>query len=112
MHTETKGSVAVFFKGKLHLQESSFQARSATLKAQGIDDFHPSDSMVMSQISDCLTCPGREKEIVRLLGIRDRLEAEVGGSSNRSVLHKIDAKLALCNSCGKQEKPRVLIKSA
>lgn len=109
---ETKGSVAAFSKVKPVIQKSSFQTRRIAPQVQQIDDFHPADTLVMSQISDCYSCPGREQEIKKLLEIRDGLEVEVADSWDKSALHRIDGKLALCSSCGQQEKPRVLIKSA
>jgi hypothetical protein len=112
MLTEIKGALTNRFKDKPLKNDISFKNRIATLQTQEIDDLHPSDNFVMQQIFDCASCPGRKQEINRLLLARDRIEKEVTDSFDKSVLHKIDGKLALCSSCGQKEKPRVLIKSA
>ena len=112
MLTEIKGSLISFLKGKPSIQEFSSQTRLIALQAQEKDNPHPSDTLVESQIYDCFSCPGREQEIRRLLEIRARIEEEVAGSWDKSDLHRIDGKIALCSSCGQQEEPRILVKSA
>jgi hypothetical protein len=87
-------------------------SRLTALIDQQKDDAHPADSIVAEQIFNCSQCPGKEQAIGELLEARDRLEIKIAGSWDKSGLHKIDARLALCSSCGIIEKPKVLLKSA
>lgn len=86
--------------------------RLKTLGKQAKDDRHPADFVVAEQIIDCDRCPGRMVAIGLLFKARDEVAAATAGSWDQSRLHGIDAKVALCSSCGLREKPRVLIKSA
>jgi hypothetical protein len=110
MPVEIKSSSAGF-----HIDTTSFpgqDTRLKTLRKQAGDDRHPADAVVVGQILDCGQCPGKAQAIGELLEARDRLEIKTAGSWDQSGLHRLDAKIALCSSCGVNEKPRVLLKSA